>query len=309
MRLTELLGIGRKYAPIPDFSAQSFDPFDPASGGFKKQPILCTIEMARLRGLQPLAFGYDDSGRHPYVLSLADSLVTGRPSYAGSALEYFYEIWRPANAAELLGLTGPDTGRALREMSPEIRVWPWIDTAVETLLGEHRAFVDSFKGKLYPGKQFNGPKSAEVGSRNYRRLVKVMNAIRRWGYWRTNRDTGDIDGIVLTRGRDWTLFVLRGQHRSAALAALGYRKALVRVLNAHPVDRDQVEAWPNVRNGLFTAREAAQLFDRIFEARQPPNFPWLSWSSFDTRSPFLSPAVSAASGPGHLDRTGTRAGR
>jgi hypothetical protein len=170
------------------------------------------------------------------------------------------------------------------------------DTAVETLIREQRVFAESFEGKHYPGNQFNGPKSAEAGSHNYRRLVDVMNAIRRWGYWRTNRDTGDIDGIVLSRGRSWTLFVLGGQHRSAALAALGYRTAPVRVQNAASlVDRDEVETWPNVRNGLFTAREAAELFDRIFEARQPPNFPWSSWSSFSAGATLSAPPVGALS--------------
>jgi hypothetical protein len=47
-----------------------------------------------------------------------------------------------------------------------------------------------------------------------------------------------------------------------------------------------------VRNGLFAASEAAELFDRIFEARQPENFSWSSWASFGAR-----PAVPPAGTP------------
>jgi hypothetical protein len=279
MRLLAVLGIGRKYAPIPDLSGREFDPLDPVIRHFGSKPVLCTMDLTRLRCLQPLAFRCDKGGHHPYVLSIADFLASRSESYAGSALEYFYELWRPANAAELLGLTerrGP-----LSEMSPEIRVWPWDDSDVETLERNHRDYLESLKGRPYPGRQFHGPKSAAEGSSHYERVIHVAKMIRRWGYWRTNGKTGDIDGLIMSRGRDWAFFVLGGQHRSPALAALGHRRARVRVFNPGvPVDRDQISTWPNVRNGLFTAGEATQLFDRIFEARQPANFPSSLWSSF-----------------------------
>ncbi len=59
------------------------------------------------------------------------------------------------------------------------------------------------------------------------------------------------------------------------LAALGWRKipVTIRPVSYVPggvVNCNKVFEWPGVRAGVFSEEQALNVFDRVFEGRQPP---------------------------------------
>ena len=74
---------------------------------------------------------------------------------------------------------------------------------------------------------------------------------------------------------DWRFLIQGGEHRIAALVALGYTSAIVQTTRhglTGIVQRSHAAYWPAVRQGYFTEEEAIKLFDRIFDGRQPPSY-------------------------------------
>jgi hypothetical protein len=55
-----------------------------------------------------------------------------------------------------------------------------------------------------------------------------------------------------------------GNHRVAALAALGYEEAVLQVRTKYVVRRSEAKWWPMVRLDWFSEQEAIAVFDRIF---------------------------------------------
>lgn len=56
-----------------------------------------------------------------------------------------------------------------------------------------------------------------------------------------------------------------GQHRSAALSALKYKKIPVRLKQI--VRYEDAQVWPNVLNNTYTEDQAKYIFNQIFEGR------------------------------------------
>lgn len=72
-------------------------------------------------------------------------------------------------------------------------------------------------------------------------------------------------------GSEYRVMISRGQHRIAALAAMGAKTAPVRLL-PKIIARSEASLWPNVDRGFYTVEQAMAVFDRIFEGRQPDAF-------------------------------------
>ena len=210
-------------------------------------------------------FSLAPNGWHPFVDALRETITTGQSDYLGSRLERFYATWQPANAQEaLLGASsGPNW---LASYPPLLMHAPWLEATPDEQLASIRRIIElenaSFglmDTKHDGGHGLLGPTSVAKGELEYRRLLNVFRSIESHGY---DRNHGDITGQVLVRNGDYRFRIVHGQHRVAAVAALGYEHIAL-----HPkrlVDRKYCQHWPQVYAGRWSADEAAAFFDHLF---------------------------------------------
>lgn len=209
-------------------------------------------------------------------------------SYVGSPLEAFYDAWQPASAAEALGLdarAGGPLGSAppLGAMAPW---WPFADlTTFAATFATVVEMENAAKGRPLSadaGCLQHGPVSLDKGELEFARCVEIFETVRAVGFQRSSetRD-GDVRGQVLVRDDgEYAVLVLNGQHRIAAAAATGLATVPIRFFHgsttgSRVVYRSDVEYWPAVRGGWFSAPEALQVFDRVFDGL-PPSAPTIS---------------------------------
>ncbi len=239
------------------------------------------IPLHRCRGLWFAAFSCDVGSDHPFIRT-ALALESGvSATYAGSPLQAYYDSWRPASAAESLGL--PDRTGLLAQAPAVAAAAPWWP------VHDLAAFAEDFEagiaaenaenGAPLPaaaGSLLHGPVSPEKGALEFARCVAIYRAIRTFGYRRSS-DTpdGDVRGQVLVdEGGDYSVLVLNGQHRIAGAAAAGLSSVPIRFYDgtlsgSRVVHRADVEMWPSVRRGWLTVPQALHVFDRLFAGRPP----------------------------------------
>jgi hypothetical protein len=249
------------------------------------KPFVIDAALQNCRGFAHTCFACTAEARHPFVETL---LAYGRgecDAFGYSPLRSFYENWQPANAAEALGLDPYQAHPALRNAPAIGAVMPWERTDPDTMtalrIHAHEATNRAHGASLSCRHGFTafGPVSEAKGELEFNRLTRVYDSIRRSGYRRSDRRDGDIHGLILTHNGANRIKIGPGHHRIAALAALGYERAPIR-LRPFIIRRDDVGSWPNVRSGFFTQEQALAFFDRIFDGRQPPGCIWTSrWNN------------------------------
>lgn len=239
------------------------------------RPFVIDVPLSDCLGLMPVAFRCDRAGGHPFIdtlVSVMDGTVTG---YSGSPLEAYYAGWQPASAADVLGVGG---ATALRWLPPMASVLPWDSLTPE----DHLRLWTDIAARDYRDNGFDpptgsgwkgwGPVHPDTGRAEFTRLSRAMQGIRRHGYRRHSAYDGDIAGQALCMGDKIRFALGPGQHRIAALAALGYDDIPLRC-DPHFIRREDAERWPNVRRGVYTRDQALGVFDRIFAARRPQTGP------------------------------------
>lgn len=240
-------------------------------------PALINVPVNHCRGLSPVAFPCTKDAAHPFIETALGILNGSVTRYDGSPLQVYYDRFQPANLAGLLGLD-TDHPSPLSRMSPyTYAFFPW-DGIPNINNSRDARKVISLENKsqgvrLSPktGWQLCGPVSGRKGELEFMRLSKILESIQRNGYNRHNDYDGDISGQVLVRGEQYVIIITPGDHRIAALAALGYENVPVRI-GSKPVPivfRTDVKLWPAVRSGMMSEKQALCVFDRVFEGRQP----------------------------------------
>lgn len=241
-------------------------------------PILFDVPLERCRGLGLMAFSCSKDSAHPYIRTLQDYLSGNVTVYSDSALKTYYMNFQPKIGSELLGLS--PTGNKLF-LKPVL--WfsePWIASPSRR---EEKSKIRIMRNESSEhglsersGGEWNhfGPVSDDRGELEFRRLISVLVSIKAAGYVRANGSDGDVCGEILVRDNDYRIKIIRGQHRICALAASGYAKAPVRIVaNKWGVlRREDAKYWPAVRSGAFSLAQAREVFDRIFEGRQPSSY-------------------------------------
>ena len=244
------------------------------------QPVLMEVPLSKLRGLGSAAFPCTRDSGHPFIETLLEYESGKTRSYAGSALERFYQRWQPRSAAECLGVGAPRRRSKLTELDAIEAVFPWNrhHPSVKREIVGHAVRLASRAayGRILETNNrwhFFGPATAESGEQEYRRLVKAYASIKRTGYKRSNNADGDIRGVLLFRDDRWCVQIDGGgQHRSCAMSALGYTEVPVRLFYCPPmiVRPEECAYWPHVANGLFDPEGALSFFERVFSGKQPP---------------------------------------
>jgi hypothetical protein len=254
-------------------TATDIQPFSlsPAEIPYRKAETIVTIVAAERCRSNFLGLSVQDS---PFVqiLSQNDS------GYEGSALETFYQTFKPATVGDLLGLETSE----IASMPAMSAVMPWWNRKPEQRLEQVaiRAVNGRFLGKEAIklgaseqtdfGWQYYGPVSTTVGKMEYERQVSVFRSIRDQGFQPTSAT--QIHGEFLVSGEDWVWVNIGGKHRLNSLVALGHPEIQVSAKGKYgPVitRRSESSIWPNVQNGLFEEKEALELFDRILAGRGP----------------------------------------
>lgn len=254
-------------------TATDIQPFScsPAEIPYRQAETIVTLIPAERCRSNFLGFSVQDS---PFVRILSRD----ESGYEGSALEAFYQSFKPETVGELLGLKSS----AIASLPAMSAVMPWWNRHPDQRL--EQVAVKSGNGR-YLGKeaiklgaseqtdfgwQYYGPVSSSVGEMEYQRQMSVFRSIRDQGFRPTSAT--QIHGEFLVSGEDWVWVNIGGKHRLNSLVALGSPDIQVSAKGKYGpviIRRSESFIWPNVQNGLFDEAEALELFDRILAGRGP----------------------------------------
>ena len=279
VRVADRMGVTIARAKPLDLRGCDIHPLEAWYRAGRYQSVLMDVPLSKLRGLGSAAFPCTRDSGHPFIETLLEYQSGKTRSYAGSALEQFYQNWQPKNAAEYFGVGDDLECAKLRELDAVEAVLPWSRNAptLQRANVEHaitKASVSKF-GRVMGGRNrwhFFGPATKESGMHEYRRLIDTYTAIANNGFQRQDISDGDIRGTLMVDADDWCLLIGGGgQHRSGALSALAVDAAPVRVFYNLPmiVRREDCGHWPHVVDGLFDQTVALRIFDRIFKGCPP----------------------------------------
>ncbi len=269
-------GYHRSYRKPPvDFRGLLDDPVEAIvrSAG---NPVLIELPATSCRSMSSAAFICSKTSGHP-LIDTALGILNGRiANYAGSPLQKYHESFQPANLADFMGIVPADQ-HPVALLSPYAFVYPWEGIPNTQMQRQNYQWMVTENKKHRP--EFSvmkewyaiGPVSMEKGNLEFERLSKVLYSVKEKGFRRVDGLDGDICGVILVKDGKFVALISPGQHRIAVLVALGCDHVPVRIGNrAVPiVHRETVKSWPAVTGGFFNELQALNVFDRVFEGRQP----------------------------------------
>lgn len=232
-------------------------------------PLIVEADLSLGRSAPLFAFGAET--HHPFVLAAREALKAPESEWRSrirEVLAAYYETVTPRNFTELAGV---EVDAATAGLSTCAHVLPWERSSPTEKSIRMETFVlkeNSTKG-LSEGKEggwaWVGPVSESKLEVETSRLHDLLVSIKTKGYQRHDGRDGDIRAVILMKGpQEWVWMATGGQHRACVLSALGETQGPIRVRAV--VRRDDVSAWPNVVNGVYTTEAALTVFDRVFAA-------------------------------------------
>lgn len=237
-----------------------------------KRKIILDADMENGWGME--RFLLNENTIHPFVVALKAYAKSGNQSDAITVLQKYYKTVQPDSLASWFSTTNsPNVNKA-----PAIAgLFPWDSISIEEKEAHVRecAIHDSLanssdKVGLEHGWRNFGPISNELLQLEVSRLVNVFESIKSNGYVRNFDNEGDIGAFVLINKDDWRWCVdWGGQHRIAALRALGYKQVKIKVWKI--IYRDDYKIWPNVVNGFYSVTDAISIFDSYFSKDVVPS--------------------------------------
>lgn len=192
---------------------------------------------------------------------------------ARRGLDAYYDRFQPATTGEAWRRAGctADIGLLANQPTAHRCNWlPWNQSSdpVE-LMREGRT-----SGHAWPADDCHayGPVSSDVRERELRRLHGLLVKLTTDGYEPEVNADGYLRGQIMVRGQETRFLLAAGQHRLAALLALGYRHVLARFQpGVLPViDLARVAEWPQVASGTYTVEQATNIFNALFDATGLP---------------------------------------
>ena len=259
---------------------------------YDHRPCIVECPLAHCRWFGPTGLAYGRESLHPYVQSLLQSLRGECRSYQESCLAHYWRSWRPATLAQSLGLEADSAHPMLNESPPLSDFMPWggveqleaLKTSIQASRAGASGFAASPVRRDIAVRQV-GPKPDWFGEQRIQHLLALYNQIVSEGYRQRasaalsyKRQHVVLDAMV--RGGDVRFLVANGQHRASVLSAMGQESvpALLNVSHKRGpsvIRRSEAENWPLVRLGIISLPDALDVFDRVFEGRQPRGFPTL----------------------------------
>lgn len=221
----------------------------------KSNSVILKVDMDKCRDNN--GFMYTEEG-HYFVETLRQYENNGDLEYEESYLKGYYEGFQPDNRRDnYLWEEGVDC-------FPMDHGWlydPWRRPANPPL---RKKRFETRKG----GNHNIGPNTEEFGQAEFNRLKGAYDALKENGYNPDFFVDGYITGYLLVRKDDYRFVASEGQHRIAALAALGYDSFICRFdlkpWTSETVFYNQASKWPQVKAGIFTPKVAKMCFEHFF---------------------------------------------
>ena len=222
----------------------------------KSKSLIFRVDIDKCRDNN--GFMYSSKG-HYFVETIKQYISNPNITYRESYLKDYYEKFTPSNRRDNY-LWSFDA-----DCFPMDHGWlydPWRKPANPPL---RLARFETRKG----GNHNFGPNTEEFGEAEFKRLVSVYESLKLNGYNPDLYVDGYITGYLLVRKNDYRYVISEGQHRIAALAALGYDKIICR-FDLKPwtneiVFYNQAPKWPQVEAGIFSSKLAKLCFEHFFK--------------------------------------------
>ena len=253
--------------------------------GGQKTAFHCPID----RCVKSNGLSFSPDGWHYFVATLDEYERYDHGTYDGSVLERYFTTWQPANALEAL-IGCPDGPDALKQVSPDYppNAAPWgasippnREIRKEATFDDEPPFVESFiqlvrehgyhslmdEVQLYvlpylDGAKIHGPLARSRARIEHARILHTYDSIQGRGF---DRSQGHISVIPIQRGDDFRFRIYAGNHRIAAMSALGYETVPAVFKQKHVISTDDVDYWPHVRSGLWDRDSALRYVDHLFD--------------------------------------------
>lgn len=244
--------------------------FDAIYESHDDELAIVNAELWRFTNYTGLTYGAQ--GWHPYVETLRQ-YAEENTEYDASILKQYYDRWQPSTAQEAF-ITFPSAPAPLSEYPPYGFVSPWHTVSVQERLESLKQNVWSEnrdagfpKLGIEDGFALQGPVTDQKGQIEFDRLLRTYRSIRDRGY-ELDSIHQLIEGFSLVHSNtgDYRIVVVHGNHRLAALTALGYERAPIRLVAPFAVRRHDASWWPQVKHGVWGEREAQRYFDSFFRA-------------------------------------------
>lgn len=235
--------------------------------GEKAAAFTCPIDkVVKQNGLS-----YARQKWHPFVEALREYEAGRSTCYDDSLLRRYYDLHQPAHAAGAVVGFG-EMPEAYREHPPHVyRLTPWRSIGPATMdrmirvASEGHSQLHGGQQRSFDaaGYQYHGPVSQWKGELEYQRLVSVYESIKRHGFMRS---LGHPRFLVMRRGDEYRFLAEGdGNHRTAAMAALGFDRVPAVFKRDHIVDLAMAPYWPQVKRGTWTVEEAVAYFNHLFD--------------------------------------------
>lgn len=263
--LKKIFSKKKNHSAAYDLSREGGHPLDIEYSGFKGDVL--NVPLSKCRSY---ILGYLPQ-EHPFCETLKQYNIQNH-DYQGSELFKYYEKFQPKTIADVLKITSNKLSQypAMATVmpwsysTPEERMARFCVVGSDSQLLSKEACKHGLNAADNYGCQFFGPISKEHGELEFERLTSVNNKILKEGY--LPGEHGHLHGEFLIDGDSWVWIAIGGKHRFSVLSALNFETIPVAKMSRWAtlyVRRTEVEYWPNVRNGLFTTKEALSIFDRI----------------------------------------------
>jgi len=221
--------------------------------------------------LKSNGLSYSPDSYHPFVETLKEYESGKITTYEGSLLESYYRTHQPYNAAE--AIIGFDKSPEFFKSQPAHIYWlsPWrpddaqaVDKIVKEFTKKHSISHGEVEMTLESdGYQYHGPVSEKKGRLEYQRLVRVFESIRKNGY---DRSLGHAHFLVLKRGSSIRYLAQgSGNHRIAAMSALGYETVPALFQKSGVIDVEMAQFWVQVQKNVWSLDQAVAYFNYLFD--------------------------------------------
>ncbi len=214
------------------------------------------VEVEKCRSLN--GFGFNANGWNHFNALLEQLSENQDLEYDKCILKTFYERFQPTNRQEhFFGLNSVD----MPPLNKGWTIFPWMEST-NRVLNPVKSPV-SRPG----GNHHYGPNSDDFGKREQRKLLQTKLLVERFGYLPEIFPDGYVLGYFLKDKDDYRFMVCEGQHRMAAVGALGCEeiKAKFAPDNIPVVDIAKIKQWPQVKQELYSLAVAEKVFYYFFE--------------------------------------------
>ena len=219
-------------------------------------------------------YNFSDDKSHHFTSTLLEYKKNPKIEYNNSLLLKFYNNFQPQNLRDVFYLYSPVVDSNLGNNSPmllnspQVISLPWLHDIL--YVDDKQNTVNrSEAGLSYKeGSQSFGPVSEAKAKLEFNRVVSTFNSIKSKGYV-VDYFHNQISGYFIKDKNDYRFIIQNGNHRTAALAALGYHEIPVIFRYNYPrvIDIHNIELWPQVRNGNISIKDARIIFEGFFTGK------------------------------------------